>query len=298
MRGRELYRDYETIPPRGPLAALTVPGAIAGWTLALEAAKAYGGRLPLTDLLAPAIRACERGLCRHAQPGAAHGGRSSPSSKDVPGFATAFLVDGKPPDAGTMLKQPALAATLDHLAHAGLDDFYRGDVGREIAADLDRVGSPVTRADLERCRATLAEPLSVALEAGTLFNTPPPTQGLASLMILALFDRLRVKEAEGFDHVHGLVEATKRAFRVRDRVITDPDRLPHPLGALSRADGSSMHEALAIDRRKAARVARALRRGRHDLDGRRRRLRPRRLLHPVALLGVRLRRGAAARPAC
>src|SRR5712672_3157015 len=53
---RELYRDCETIPPRGPLAALTVPGAIAGWSLALEAAKANGGRLPLADLLAPAIR--------------------------------------------------------------------------------------------------------------------------------------------------------------------------------------------------------------------------------------------------
>src|SRR5215475_1882912 len=53
---RELYRDYETIPPRGPLAALTVPAAVAGWTLALEAAKGHGGRLPLGDLLAHAIR--------------------------------------------------------------------------------------------------------------------------------------------------------------------------------------------------------------------------------------------------
>ena len=81
--------------------------------------------------------------------------------KDVPGFAPTFLIDGKPPDAGKVLKQAALAATLDQLAHAGLDDFYRGDVGREVAADLERLGSPVTRADLERCRATLAEPLSV-----------------------------------------------------------------------------------------------------------------------------------------
>src|SRR5438874_8748230 len=45
----ELYREHETIPPRGPLAALTVPGAVAGWTLALEAAKAHGARLPLSD---------------------------------------------------------------------------------------------------------------------------------------------------------------------------------------------------------------------------------------------------------
>ena len=51
----ELYRDYETIPPRGPMAALTVPGAVAGWVLALEAAKANGGKLPLDVLLAAAI---------------------------------------------------------------------------------------------------------------------------------------------------------------------------------------------------------------------------------------------------
>src|SRR5262249_60180034 len=52
---RELYRDYETIRPRGALAALTAPSAVAGWMLALEVARAHGGRLRLGDLLAPAI---------------------------------------------------------------------------------------------------------------------------------------------------------------------------------------------------------------------------------------------------
>ncbi len=247
---RELYREYETIPPRGPLAALTVPGAIAGWTLALEAARAQGGRLPLGELLAPAIRHAADGYV--VTPSQAQlTAEKLAELADVPGFAQVFLVDGKPPEAGKVLKQTALAATLDHLAHAGLDDFYRGDVGREIAADLERLGSPVTRADLERCRATLAEPLAVALDAGIVFNTPPPTQGLASLMILALFDRLRVGEAEGFDHVHGLIEATKRAFRVRDRAITDPDRLAHPPGRYLDAKFLDA-EATKIDRRKAA----------------------------------------------
>src|SRR5712672_1882029 len=217
----ELYREFETIPPRGPLAALTAPGAISGWILALEAARAQGARLPLPDLLGPAIRHAKDGYTV-TRSQARLTAEKLAELKDAPGFAQTFLVDGRPPDAGTTLKQPALAATLAHLAHAGLDDYYRGDVAREIAGDLDRVGSPVTRGDLERCRASLAEPLSIALEAGTVFNTPPPTQGLASLMILALFERLAVKEADGFDHVHGLVEATKRAFRVRDRVITDP----------------------------------------------------------------------------
>jgi gamma-glutamyltranspeptidase/glutathione hydrolase len=247
---RELYREYETVPARGPLAALTVPGAVSGWMLALEAARAQGGRMPLPDLLAPAIRHANDGYI--VTPGQARlTAENLAELKDVPGFAATFLTDGKPPDAGRRLHQSALAATLDHLAHAGLDDFYRGDVGREIAADLERVGSPVTRDDLERCCASAAEPLSVALDCGTAFNTPPPTQGLASLMILALFERLRVPRGEGFEDVNGLIETTKRAFGVRDRVITDPAHLPHPLDRYLEPKFLDA-EARKIDRRKAA----------------------------------------------
>src|SRR5580700_4063422 len=57
----ELYREYETIPTRGPLAALTVPGAVGGWIMALEAAKASGGTLPLDVLLAPAVAYARNG---------------------------------------------------------------------------------------------------------------------------------------------------------------------------------------------------------------------------------------------
>jgi gamma-glutamyltranspeptidase len=225
-----LYRErgHETIPPRGPLAALTVPGAIGGWMLALEAAKAQGGKMPLDLLLAHAIGHAREGYVVTRSQAALTRDKLS-ELKDVPGFGAAFLVDGKPPEQNTSLKQPAFSAMLDHLASAGLDDFYRGDVGREIAADLERIGAPVTRADLERYQAYLAEPLSVQLDVGTLYNAPPPTQGLASLIILALFERLRVAEAESFDFVHGLVESTKRAFRIRDRAVTDPGRLKEPL---------------------------------------------------------------------
>jgi gamma-glutamyltranspeptidase/glutathione hydrolase len=246
----ELYREYEVIPPRGPLAALTVPGAVAGWMLALEAAQAFGGRAPLDLLLGPAIRHARDGYVATASQ-ARFTAEKLDELKDVPGFAQTFLVDGKPPTAGATMRQTALANTLDHLAHAGLADFYRGDVGREIAADLERIGSPVARDDLARHRAVVAEPLTVTTSRGTLANTPPPTQGLASLLILAIFDRLDVKTAESFDHVHGLLEATKRAFRLRDRYITDPGRLAHPPDRYLQPaflDG----EAGRIDRRKAA----------------------------------------------
>src|SRR4051812_35289801 len=172
-----LYREhgYDEIPPRGPLAALTVPAAVASWMVALQAAEAYGGKLPLDVLLGPAIRHAHEGYSV-TRSQARLTTEKLAECRDAPGFAGTFLMDGKPPAEGATLKQSVLAATLDQLANAGLDDFYRGDVGREIAADLERIGSPVTRADLDRYHARVAEPLSVTLDTGTLYNTPPPTQ--------------------------------------------------------------------------------------------------------------------------
>jgi oxamate amidohydrolase len=253
-----LYRDagHHEIPSRGPLAALTVPGAVASWMVASEAAKAQTGKgtrakLPLHVLFEAAIKHAREGYTVTLSQARLTVEKSA-ELETAPGFMQAFLVDGNAPETGAKLKQTAFAATLEQLAQAGLDDFYRGDVGREIAADLERIGSPVTRADLEKYEARIAEPLSVPVGASTLYNTPPPAQGLASLMILALFDRLRVTQSESFAHIHGLVEATKRAFRVRDSFITDPDRI----------DGNLNHflspkfldvEATKIDAKKAAR---------------------------------------------
>src|SRR5262245_11476557 len=252
-------QGHDEIPPRGPLAALTVPGALGGWILALEAARASGGKLPLDLLLGAAIKHAREGF-PVSRGQARLSAEKLTELKDVPGFAAVFLPDGEPPRPGALIRQSALAATLDQLAHAGLDDFYRGDVGREIAADLARIGSPVGRADLESAHARVADPLQVSLQAGTLYNTPPPTQGLASLIILALFERLRVPAAESFDHVHCLIEATKRAFAVRERVITDPVRLPHPVERY--LDTKFLDaEAQKIDRRKAARWPAAYRAG-------------------------------------
>jgi gamma-glutamyltranspeptidase/glutathione hydrolase len=247
----EFYREHDVIPARGPLAALTVPGAVGGWMLALEAAKASGGKFPLSALLGAAIGHSRSGY-QVSRSQAWQTQQHFDDLKLVPGFGATFLTEGKPPAVGTTLKQDALAETLLQLAHAGLDDFYRGDVGRELAADLERIGSPLTRDDLVRYQAKAAEPLRAELPTATLYNTDAPTQGVVSLMVLALFARFGVTEAEGFDHIHILIEATKRALRVRDRVVTDPEHLAH---ALERCleDRFIAGEAMKIDRRKAAR---------------------------------------------
>ncbi|WP_417672194.1 gamma-glutamyltransferase family protein [Roseibium sp.] len=226
----EAYNDagFGVIPTRGPRAALTVAGTVGGWAKAKEAARAIGaGRIPDTELLAAAVRHAKEGI-RVTRSQAALTEEKLDELKDQPGFADVFLIDGKVPAEGALLKQERLADTLGHLGHEGFEEFYRGDVASAIADDLERIGSPVTRRDLETYEARFKDPLKVDLKCGTVFNAPPPTQGLASLIILGLYDRLSANGREGYDLVHGLVEATKRAFLVRDRVVTDPMRVPEP----------------------------------------------------------------------
>jgi oxamate amidohydrolase len=240
---------YDTIPPRGPLAALTVPGAVGGWTLAHELAKSLGGRLPLADLLRDAIHFGREGYPQSRSE--AHGKPFEfEMLKGAPGFAARFLVEGKFPEQGTIRRAEKLSDTLDQLAHSGLEDFYRGDVGRELAADLEEIGAPLTRDDLATYRAVPRDALELHLSGRSHYNSPPPTQGLASLLILGIFDRLKIKRKDSFEHIHGLIEASKRALTIRDRVCTDFECLKHapksfltPQALQREADAISMKRA-------------------------------------------------------
>jgi len=220
---REFYRDagLQSIPARGPCAALTVAGAVDGWRDALRLSAQWGGRLPLTRLLEDAVAYAREGI---AVTGSQFDNTSSRREelRPQPGFAHTYLSSDTAPAVGSLFQQPRLAASLQHLARHGLDDFYRGEFARSLAADLERVGSPLRLADLAAHRARRVAPLSVMVDGHRLYNHPPPTQGLASLLLLAIYARLPAAEADGFDYVHRLVEATKQAFLIRDAYVTDP----------------------------------------------------------------------------
>ncbi len=219
----DLYRGQRMseIPPRGPLAANTVAGLVSGWSSALAISRGWGGRLPLARLLEEAV-----GHARDGVPVSA--GQAALLAQDArellpqPGFGRIHLPGGQPPRPGTLMIQTALAKTLDRLAAAGCDDFYRGELAISLAAGLSASGSPLTREDLADHWARLVEPLSVKLADAMLYNLPPPSQGLAALMIPGIFDRLKVGEADSAQHIHALVEASKHACRVRDLYVTDP----------------------------------------------------------------------------
>jgi len=230
LASRDWYREQgcAAIPSRGPLAALTVAGTVDGWNLAQRLSRErFGGRLPLPRLLESAIR--------HAREGVAVSGTLQANSlaklaelASVPGFAETYLDGGEPKALASRLLQPRVADTLDHLASAGLDDFYRGELAHGLARELEDAGSPLRLGDLEAHRAEEVAPLATAVGGHQVFNMPPPTQGLASLLLLALYGRLQASEADGFDFVHRLVECTKAAFVVRDRYITDPAYMTRP----------------------------------------------------------------------
>jgi gamma-glutamyltranspeptidase/glutathione hydrolase len=214
----DLYAGFDTVPWRGPLAANTVAGTISGWAAALESDH---GTLPLSRLLRDAIDHATRGVAITAG-GAQIAATKGPELRIQTGaYAAIFEAGGRPLAQGDVLQQPALAQTLRRLVDDGLDGFYRGALAADIAADLAAAGSPVAASDLAAHTATRPEPLSVATRDGTLYNSAVPTQGIASLLILALFDRLEPGEIDSFAHLHALIEATKQAFLWRDRHCGD-----------------------------------------------------------------------------
>ena len=215
----DMYAGLDAVPFRGPLAANTVAGTISGWAAALESS---GGSLPLERLLRDAIAHAEAGVAvtaGHAAIAEAKG----PELRAQPGaYAATFEPEGRPLSEGDVLRQPVLAGTLRRLCEEGLESFYTGALAADVAADLAELESLVSAEDLAAHEAFRPEPLTVRIGGAQLWNSAAPTQGAASLLILALFDRLGAGTADGFDHVHGLAEATKQAFLLRDKHMGDP----------------------------------------------------------------------------
>jgi gamma-glutamyltranspeptidase/glutathione hydrolase len=216
----------DSIPARGGLAALTVPGTIGGWEAALSLVP-EARRLPLSRLLRDAIG--------HARSGIAVTGNQTDCTqeklsglRDVPGFADTYLIDGEVPKPGARLVQAALAQTLQQLGDNGLQSFYDGPLAQTHATFLETNGSPLRLSDFGKYAARLVTPLTLETSHGQMFNMIAPTQGVSSLAILGLFDRLNVRDGEGFDHLHGLIEATKQAFIRRNSELGDPDHMNVP----------------------------------------------------------------------
>lgn len=238
----DFYAGEQVIPHRGPKSALTVPGTLSGWQEALKvSAQLGGGQLPLSRLLADAIRYAADGIpVTQSQANATHD--KYDELVNIPGFAQTFLTRGEIPRPGSRFTQPKLAETLTRLTVEGLESFYRGPLATLMAEELQELGMPITYQDLAAQRAKRRIPLHLSHQQGDIYNMTPPTQGLVSLAILGITDNLAMADADEAQTVHRIVEATKKAFALRDRYITDPRHIttsiqsllePAPLAALA-----------------------------------------------------------------
>jgi gamma-glutamyltranspeptidase/glutathione hydrolase len=236
------------IPTRGPHAANTVAGLVAVWGAAHTVSQQrWGGRLSWQEVLDRA--------CAHAEEGfacsASQGEFLAQKWSELGGFARLtdiYAPGGHPPEAGATFQQPQLAASLRLLQRDGAEGFYRGELGRRIAQGLTEAGSLLDGDDLAAFHHKEVRPITVPYRKGMLANMPPPTQGLASLLILGILDRVDLTRHDHLsaDYVHLVVEATKAAFRLRDRHVADPDRVAVPVEELlSPAQLDKL--ALAID---------------------------------------------------
>lgn len=226
------YDGLAHIPHRGPQAALTVAGTVSGWDEALKVSREMTGKaLPLARLLADAIDYAQNGTPVTASQASATASKYE-ELKEIPGFAETWLVDGKPPQVGSRFYQPAMASTLKRLVEDGLDSFYRGPLAECLARGMAKLGLPVTLADLHAHAAQRTTPLRLQHQQGEVFNLAPPTQGLVSLAILGITDRLNMAKADDAETIHRIVEATKLAFGLRDAHITDPRELKTDIQSL------------------------------------------------------------------
>lgn len=212
------------IPIRGPDSANTVAGTVGGWHEALGVSESWGGRLKLGRLLEEAIFYAEDGIAVTASQTASTAKKLA-ELKPIAGFAETFLLEGAVPQPGSKLRLERLGHTLRTLATDGLDSFYRGKLAARMAKELGAVGCPISAEDLASYRACLREPLVLEHSLGKIYNMTPPTQGVVSLIVLGILDRLDIErfDSESPEYIHLVVEATKQAFAIRDSYIADPE---------------------------------------------------------------------------
>lgn len=201
-----------------------VPGTVAG----LHLAWSQQGKLPWKRLVQPAIE-----LARDGFP-ISHGlARDLHASRDrfapYPAAIAQFTKDGAPYQAGEILKQPDLAATLERIAAHGADGFYRGRTAELIVAEMQAGGGIITMEDLASYSARVREPVVGTYRGYDIISMPPPSSGGVTLIqmlnILEGFD-LRESGFGAAQTMHLMAESMRRAYRNRALHLGDPDFNP------------------------------------------------------------------------
>ena len=207
-------RGHEEMPERGVLT-VTVPGTVEAWGRLLERFGTFG----LGAVLEPAVSLAAEGyiitpqLSEFLKGAAELLGREPAAQKLYP-----------PMEPGMLLRNPDLSSVLRDIGRGGIGGFYRGEIASAIAEAITRRDGLVTALDLAGHRSEWVAPLAIEYRDVTVYELPPPTQGLTALAILARLNELPREELQpGPGFVAHLKRIRDACYPLRDRYITDPD---------------------------------------------------------------------------
>jgi gamma-glutamyltranspeptidase/glutathione hydrolase len=208
----------DELTPTSP-HSVTVPGAVAAWERLLAA---HGSR-PLGELLQPAIRHAEEGFPvapRVAWDWQRHRDRIGATEAGQ----TLYMPGGKAPEAGRVLRLPALARTLRRIAEQGARAFYEGELAEKMVASLNAAGGWHEVEDFAAAAPEEVEPIHTRYRDVDVYECPPNGQGVVALLMLNILEQfdLAPLDPRGEERLHLLAEATRLAFRDRDAALADP----------------------------------------------------------------------------
>lgn len=208
----------EHIPEYGPLP-WTVPGCVDGWIKLHE----KFGKLPMSDILAPAIQYAEEGF-PVSELIAYYWQRPDSFLKQYPDFQKQYAPGGRCPQKGEIYKNPQLADTYRKIAAGGRESFYNGDISKRIVAYSKRVGGFFQHSDFSEFHSQWVEPLKMHYKGYDVWELPPNGQGIAVLQMLGMLNQLDLQSMghNSADYLHALTEIKKIVYEDRARFYADP----------------------------------------------------------------------------
>lgn len=217
----EFFAGQDAMPPLG-WGTVTVPGAVSGW----KALSDRFGSLPFAKLFEPAIEYARNGF--PVSPTVARQwATQAPNLKEQPGYADAFMPEGRTPVAGEIWRFEAQAKTLEAIAASGGESFYRGELAKRIADFSREGGGGLSAEDLAAHKVDWVDPVSQSFGDLRLHEIPPNGQGIAALLALGMLEKfdLAAMGRDSADYYHVCIEAMKLAFADLHHHIADADHM-------------------------------------------------------------------------
>jgi len=213
--------------------AVSVPGTVAGWSALLE----RFGRMTLKDVLAPAIRYALEGYPLTEWIGSGwklmescllreqvdetlpkHLRRSGPPQPS----GNEFLIDGKAPAVGDLVRLTTLGDTLKGIAEEGKSYIYEGEFAQRLCDHVQKYGGWLEPFDLSGFEAEWVQPITADYHGVRLYECPPNGQGLAAIMAARIADGFNLAEMNTVQRTHTLIECMRLGFAEALQWVSDP----------------------------------------------------------------------------